>query len=47
MRKGQSLLEYVLALASLAAVASVLGFLVSGAVSFGVRTERLASSEYP
>ena len=47
MRKGQSLLEYALALAGIVAVASVLGFLVSGAAGFGVRTERLVSSEYP
>ncbi len=47
MRKGQALLEYVLALAGLAVVVSVLGFLVSASVGFGVRTERLVSSEYP
>lgn len=47
MRKGQSLLEYVLALASLVAVVSVLGFLVSASVTFGVRTEKFVSSEYP
>lgn len=47
MRTGQSLLEYVLALAGVAAVVVVLGFLVSGAVGYGVRTEGLVSSEYP
>ena len=47
MRKGQSLLEYVLALASLVVVVSVLGFLVSGAVGFGVRTESLVSGDWP
>ena len=47
MRTGQSLLEYVLALAGVAAVVAVLGFLVSGAVGDGVRTESLVSSECP
>lgn len=47
MRKGQSLLEYVLALAGVVSVVVVLGFLVSGAVGYGVRTESLVSSEYP
>lgn len=47
MRTGQSLLEYVLALAGVAAVVAVLGFLVSGAVGYGVRTESLVSSECP
>ena len=47
MRKGQSLLEYVLVLASIAAVVSVLGFLVAGAVEYGARTERLVSSDCP
>lgn len=47
MRKGQSLLEYVLVLASLAAVVSVLGFLVAGAVEYGARTERLVSADCP
>ncbi len=47
MRKGQSLLEYVLVLASLVVVVSILGFLVAGARSYGVRTESLVSSEYP
>ena len=47
MRKGQSLLEYVLVLASIAAVVSVLGFLVAGAAKYGARTERLVSSDCP
>lgn len=47
MRKGQSLLEYVLVLASLAAVVSVLGFLVAGAVEYGARAERLVSADCP
>lgn len=47
MRKGQALLEYALALAGLVAVVSVMGFLVAGSVGFGVRAERLVSSEYP
>lgn len=47
MRKGQSLLEYVLVLASLAAVVSVLGFLVVGAVEYGARAERLVSADCP
>ena len=47
MRNGQALLEYALALAGLAAAAAVLGVLVSASVGFGVRTERLVSSECP
>ena len=47
MRKGQALLEYVLVLACLAVVVSVLWCLVRGAVRFGFRTEALVSSEYP
>ena len=47
MRKGQALLEYVLALAGLVVVVTALGFVVSGAAGFGVRTESLVSSEYP
>ena len=46
-RRGQALLEYVLALAAMLGIVAVLGFLVSGAIRFGERTERLVSSEYP
>ena len=47
MQRGQALLEYVLVLACLAVVVSVLWCLVGGASRFGSRAETLVSSEYP
>ena len=47
MQRGQALLEYVLVLACLAVVVSVLWCLVGGASRFGSRAEALVSSEYP
>jgi uncharacterized protein (UPF0333 family) len=46
-RRGQAMLEYVLVLAGLAVVVTILGFLVTGALRYGERSERLVSSEYP
>lgn len=47
MRKGQALLEYVLALAGMLVVSAILWYVVSAAIKCAVRTENLVSSEYP
>ena len=47
MKSGQALLEYVLAMAALVIVASVLWNLVGVTARYAVRTENLVSSEYP
>ena len=46
-RRGQALFEYVLVLAAMLVVVTVLGFFVTGAVRFGVRTQTLVSYECP
>ena len=47
MKRGQALLEYVLATAGLLVVVSLLWVLVDVTVRYAVRTENLVSSEYP
>jgi uncharacterized protein (UPF0333 family) len=47
MKRAQAMLEYVLALAGMAVVASVMWYVVSAAEKQLVRTENLVSSEYP
>jgi uncharacterized protein (UPF0333 family) len=47
MKRAQAMLEYVLALAGMAVVASVMWYVVSAAEKQSVRTENLVSSEYP
>lgn len=47
MRNGQAMLEYVLVLAGLLAVCSILGGLVTTAVRSGARAESLVTSDYP
>lgn len=47
MRKGQALLEYVLALAGLVITVGVLWSLVGVTARYAVRAENLVSSEYP
>lgn len=46
-KRGQAMLEYVLAFAGIAVVASVLWCLVAAAQKQAVRTENLVSAEYP
>lgn len=47
MRKGQALLEYVLAFAALLAVVGVLWGLLGVVKRYSDRAENLVSSEYP
>lgn len=47
MRVGQALLEYVLAVAGLIVIITVLWLLVDLTARYAVRTENLVSSEYP
>lgn len=47
MRKGQAMLEYVLAFAGLLVVCCILWRLVWVTKQYAVRTENLVSSEYP
>lgn len=47
MKKGQALIEYVLAMAGLVVVVGVLWGLVDVTVRYAVRAENLVSSEYP
>lgn len=46
-RRGQAMLEYVLALAGLLVVGSVLWYFVVAANRHAERTENIVSSEYP
>ena len=46
-RKGQTMLEYVLAFTSLLVVIGVLGALVTAAIRHGERTESLVTSDCP
>lgn len=46
-RRAQALLEYVLALASLLVVVSIMAILVRGALRGAERTENLVSAECP
>lgn len=47
VKKGQALLEYVLALLALLVVATVMAYLLRATRSSVTRTETLVSSEYP
>ena len=47
VRRGQTALEYVLALAGMLFVVAVIGWLVNVTVRYAVRNENLVSSEYP
>jgi len=47
LKSGQAMLEYVLALAGLLVVISVLWALVGTTVRYAERTERLVASDYP
>jgi uncharacterized protein (UPF0333 family) len=47
MKRGQAMLEYVLAFAGILVVAAVMWCLVSAVRKQSVRTENLVSSEYP
>lgn len=47
MRKGQAMLEYIVAFASLLVVVGILWGLVGVAVRYAERTENLVTSEYP
>jgi len=47
MRRGQALLEYVLAMAGMAVVVVLLWGLVDVTIRYAVRTENLVSSDYP
>lgn len=47
MRRGQTMLEYVLVLAALLAVTAVTGLLLRASQKSAVRTERLVRSNYP
>ena len=47
LRKGQAMLEYVLAFAGLLVVVAILWGLVSVAVWYAARTDSLVASEYP
>lgn len=46
-RRGQTMLEYVLAFLALMAVVAALGYLLKATRGSVVRTERLVSSDYP
>ncbi|MBR5550033.1 MAG: hypothetical protein IKU71_09960 [Kiritimatiellae bacterium] len=46
-RKGQTAVEYVLALCALLAVVGAMWYLVSASKKSVVRTENLVSSDYP
>jgi uncharacterized protein (UPF0333 family) len=46
-RKGQALLEYVLALAAMLVLVAVMGFFVSAARTSAIRAETLVSSDHP
>jgi hypothetical protein len=47
MRKGQTMIEYVLVLTALLGVVGVLWSLVGVVSRYSVRSEKLVSSEYP
>ena len=47
VKSGPALLEYVLAMAGLLVVVSLLWVLVDVTAQYAVRTENLVSSEYP
>lgn len=47
MRRGQAMLEYVLAFSSLLIVVVILGRLVAVTQRYAARAENLVSSEYP
>ena len=47
MRKGQAMIEYVLAFAGLLVVIGILWGLVGVTKKYAVRTENLVASEYP
>ena len=47
MKRGQAMLEYVLAFAGILVVAAVMWCMVSAVRKQSVRTENLVSSEYP
>lgn len=47
MRRGQAMVEYVLALAALMLVVVVMGYLVRAGYRALHRTESMVSSEYP
>ena len=47
MRKGQTMVEYVIVFAALLGVVAVLYSLVGVISRYSVRSEKLVSSEYP
>lgn len=47
MKRGQAMLEYVLALAGLLVVFSIMWGLVTVTKRYAVRSENLVASEYP
>ena len=47
LRKGQAMLEYVLAFAALVGVIAVTGYLLTASQYAVTRTERLVGSDYP
>ena len=46
-RRGQAMLEYVLALAALLVIGTILWMFVDVAIQYSRRAENLVSSEYP
>lgn len=47
MRKGQTMVEYIVTMSALLAVVAVLWSLSGVAKRYSARTERLVTSEYP
>lgn len=47
MKKGQTMIEYVIAMATIVLIAGVIGYVVAAAQRHTYRSVTLVSSEYP